>query len=138
MHKWNMRIMHISFNNKVHYLTASFAEHAELKRRSWTQFARANGMTDHTYTPASQYSVMNVESQSIVCHRFCIPNVCMYQGSHFSGLTKFHDFSRFFRKFPGIFSLFLKYNFQAVLNINMHTSWVSYEQKINPFNYTPN
>ena len=40
------------------------------------------------------------------------------QGSHFSGLTKFHDFSRFFSKFPGTFSLFLKYNFQ-VLNTNV-------------------
>ena len=30
----------------------------------------------------------------------------------------FHDFSRFFSKFPGIFSLFLKYDFQVVLNIN--------------------
>ena len=44
-----------------------------------------------------------------------------HQGSHFFGLTKFHDISMifpdFFSKFPGIFSLFLKYDFQAVLNI---------------------
>ena len=33
----------------------------------------------------------------------------------------FHDFSRFFGKFLGIFSLFLKYDFQVVLNINMQT-----------------
>ena len=47
------------------------------------------------------------------------------QGSHFFGLTKFHDISMifpgFFSKFPGIFSLFLKYDFQVVLNINMQT-----------------
>ena len=43
------------------------------------------------------------------------------QGSHFSGLTKFHDISRFLSKFPGIFSLFLKYVFQVVLNINVQT-----------------
>ena len=50
----------------------------------------------------------------------------------------FHDFSRFFSKFPGIFSLFLKYDFQVVLIINMQTYRVSLEQKINHFNYTPN
>ena len=50
----------------------------------------------------------------------------------------FHDFSKFFSKFPGIFSLFLKYDFQVVLNINMQTYWVSVEQKIDHFNYTPN
>ena len=64
------------------------------------------------------------------------------QGSHFFGLTKFHDnsmiFQVFFSKFPGIFSLFLKYDFQVVLNINMQTYWVSFEQKITHFNYTPN
>ena len=47
------------------------------------------------------------------------------QGSHFFGLTKLHDISMifpvFFSKFPGIFSLFLKYDFQVVLNINMET-----------------
>ena len=44
------------------------------------------------------------------------------QGSHFFELTKFQDFSRFFfSKFPGIFSLFLKYDFQVILNINMQT-----------------
>ena len=62
--------------------------------------------------------------------------VYSYQGSHFFGLTKFHDismifpgfFSKFpgiffiiFNKFPGIFSLFLNYDFQVVLNINMQT-----------------
>ena len=30
-------------------------------------------------------------------------------------------FPGFFSKFPGIFSLFLKYDFQVVLNINMQT-----------------
>ena len=48
------------------------------------------------------------------------------QGSHFFGLTKFHDISMifpgFFSKFPGIFPLFLKYDFQVVLNINMQTN----------------
>ena len=47
------------------------------------------------------------------------------QGSHSFRLTKFHDISMifpgFFSKFPGIFSLFLKYNFQVVLNINRQT-----------------
>ena len=47
-----------------------------------------------------------------------------------------HDFSRFFSKFPGIFALFLKYDFQVVLNINMQANWVSFEQKINHFTYT--
>ena len=64
------------------------------------------------------------------------------QGSHFSGPTKFHDISMIF---PGFlvniqifFLLFLKYDFQVVLNINMQTYWASFEQKINHFNYTPN
>ena len=47
------------------------------------------------------------------------------QSSHFFRLTKFHDISMifpcFFSKFPVIFSLFLKYDFQVVLNINMQT-----------------
>ena len=44
------------------------------------------------------------------------------QGSHFFGLTKFHDISRFFLvNFQVFFSLFLKYDFQVVLNINMQT-----------------
>ena len=43
------------------------------------------------------------------------------QGSHFFGLTKFHDFSRFISKYPGIFSLSIKYDFQVVVNINMQT-----------------
>ena len=33
--------------------------------------------------------------------------------------------------FPGIFFIILKYDFQVILNINMKTSWVSFEQKIN-------
>ena len=45
------------------------------------------------------------------------------QGFHFFGLTKFHDFSRFLRK--------------VVWNINMQTYWVSFEQKIDHFNYSP-
>ena len=64
------------------------------------------------------------------------------QGSHFFGLTKFHDISMIFPgflvNFQVFFSLFLKYDFQVVLNINMQTYWVSFEQKINHFNYTPN
>ena len=47
------------------------------------------------------------------------------QGSHFFGLTKFHDISMIF---PGILvnfqvfsSLFLKYDFQVVLKINIQT-----------------
>ena len=50
----------------------------------------------------------------------------------------FHDFSRFFSKFPGIFSVFLKYDFQVVLNINNQIYRVSFEEKINHLNYTPN
>ena len=64
------------------------------------------------------------------------------QGSHFFGLTKFHDISMIFPgflvNFQVFFSLFLKYDFQVVLNINMQTYWVSFEQKVNHFNYTPN
>ena len=64
------------------------------------------------------------------------------QGSHFFGLTKFHDISMIFPgflvNFQVFFSLFLKYDFQVVLNINMQTDQVSFEQKINHFNYTPN
>ena len=62
------------------------------------------------------------------------------QGSHFFRLTKFHDISMIFPgflvNFQVFFSLFLKYDFQVVLNINIKT--VSFEQKINHFNYTPN
>ena len=47
------------------------------------------------------------------------------QGSHFFGLTKFHDISMIFPgflvNFQVFFSLFLKYDFQVVLNINMQT-----------------
>ena len=39
---------------------------------------------------------------------------CIFQGSHFFEWWYFHDFSRFLYKFPGIFSLFLKYDFQVV------------------------
>ena len=64
------------------------------------------------------------------------------QGSHFFGLTKFHDISMIFPgflvNFQVFFSLFLKYDFQVVLNINMQTYRVSFEQKINHFNYSPN
>ena len=64
------------------------------------------------------------------------------QGSHFFGLTKFHDFSMIFPgflvNFQVFFSFFLKYDFQVVLNINMQTDRLSFEQKINHFNYTPN
>ena len=45
------------------------------------------------------------------------------QGSHFFGLTKFHDISMIFPgflvNFQVLFSLFLKYDFQVVLNINI-------------------
>ena len=48
------------------------------------------------------------------------------QGSNFFGLTKFHDISMIFPGFLKVnfqlfFSLFLKYDFQVVLNINMQT-----------------
>ena len=47
------------------------------------------------------------------------------QGSHFFGLTKFHDISMIFPvflvNFQVFFSLFLKHDFQVVLNINMQT-----------------
>ena len=47
-------------------------------------------------------------------------------------------FPGFLVNFQVFFSLFLKYDFQVVLNINMQTDRVSFEQKINHFNYTPN
>ena len=47
-------------------------------------------------------------------------------------------FPGFLVNFQVFFSLFLKYDFQVVLNINMQTDRVSLEQKINYFNYTPN
>ena len=47
-------------------------------------------------------------------------------------------FQVFLVNFQVFFSLFLKYDFQVVLNINMQNYWVSFEQKINHFNYTPN
>ena len=37
------------------------------------------------------------------------------QGSHFSGLSKFHDISRFFGKFPGIFFIIFKVYFPNFL-----------------------
>ena len=47
------------------------------------------------------------------------------RGSHFFGLTKFHDISMIFPgflvNFQVFFSLFLKYDFQVVWNINMQT-----------------
>ena len=64
------------------------------------------------------------------------------QGSHFSGPTKFHDISMIFPgflvNFQVFFPLFLKCNFQAILNINVQPYWVSFKQKFNLFNYTPN
>ena len=64
------------------------------------------------------------------------------QGSHFFGLTNFHDISMIFPgflvNFQVFFSLFLKYDFQVVLNINMQNYSVLFEQKINYFNFTPN
>ena len=42
----------------------------------------------------------------------------LYQGSHFSGLTKFQDF---FSKFPSIFFLYFKSNFQVVLSQYLKT-----------------
>ena len=60
----------------------------------------------------------------------------------FSDWQKFHDISMISRvflvNFQVFFKLFLNYDFQMVLNINMQTYWVSFEQKINHFNYTPN
>ena len=51
----------------------------------------------------------------------------------------FHDFSRFFSKFPGIFFIIFKVRFPSGFEyINMQTYWVTFEQKINHFNYTPN
>ena len=41
------------------------------------------------------------------------------------------DCHLYISKFPGICSLFLKYDSQVVLNINMQTYGVSFEQKIN-------
>ena len=56
------------------------------------------------------------------------------QGSHFFRLTKFHDISMIFPGFlenvQVFFHYFLKYDFQVVLNINMQTYWVTFEQKI--------
>ena len=84
-----------------------------------------------TLGPAHNESCYN-KNPAILSRFLCIKvidcNVKMFgynehplQGSHFFGLTKFHDFSRFFSKFSGIFSLFLKYDFQVVLNINIQT-----------------
>ena len=54
----------------------------------------------------------------------------LVQGSHFFGLKKFHDISMIFPgflvNFQVFFSLFLKYDFQVVLNINMQTYQVSF------------
>ena len=49
----------------------------------WTESDRCKGMT--------------LPQTSFAGGKYCV------QGSHFFGLTKFHDFSRFFSKFPGIF-----------------------------------
>ena len=74
--------------------------------------------------------------------RILLECILVLQGSHFFRLTKFHDISMIFPgflvSFQVCFSLFLKYDFHVVLNINMQTYWVSFEQKIHHFNYTPN
>ena len=58
-------------------------------------------------------------------HKLRLTCNCLPQGSHFFRLTKFHDISMIFPGFLVIFqiffSLFLKYDFQVVLNINMQT-----------------
>ena len=58
-----------------------------------------------------------------------VPTFSDWQNSIFPG---------FWVNFQVIFSLFFKCNYQAVLNINVQPYWVSFEQKLNHFNYTPN
>ena len=58
------------------------------------------------------------------------------QGSHLSGLTKFHIsmiFPGFLVNFQVFFLLFLKCDFQVVFNINLQTYQVSFEPKITHF-----
>ena len=53
----------------------------------------------------------------------------VYPGFPLFWTNKIPWFFQVFSKFPGIFLLFLKYDFQVGLNINMETHWVSSEQK---------
>ena len=46
------------------------------------------------------------------------------QGSHISGLTKFHDISRFFKKIPGIFSEYF--------NVASNYFWINVYIKVSP------
>ena len=46
------------------------------------------------------------------------------QGSHLSGLTKFHDISRFFKKIPGIFSEYF--------NVASNYFWINVYIKVSP------
>ena len=46
------------------------------------------------------------------------------QGSHISGLTKFHDISRFFKKIPGIFSEYF--------NVASNYFWINGYIKVSP------
>ena len=93
------------------------------------------GITPREQTPPEQCMLgdtANKRALRILLE--CI--LVLLQGSHFFVLTKFHIsmiFPGFFSKFPGIFSLFLKYDIQVVWNINMQTYWVSFEQKIKSF-----
>ena len=57
----------------------------------------------------------------------------LFQGSHFSGLTKFHDISMILIHFQVFFSLFLKCDFLVVFNINLQIYQVSFEPKITHF-----
>ena len=71
----------------------------------------------HSHSHAERKIPANAGSV-IISKMQCTSQICkevmneMYvmekQGSHFSGLTKFHDFSRFISKFPGIFPSYLK------------------------------
>ena len=68
-----------------------------------------------------------------VGHWVCLPQ-CK-SGFPLFRTDKIPWYFQFFSKFPGIFSLFLKYDFQVVLNINLLSFiWT----KINHFNYTTN
>ena len=95
-----------------------------------------------TYRARHFTDKFEVDLQNMVSYIFTNSLSWRLQGSHFFRLTKFHDISMIFQgflvNFQVFFSLFLKYDFQVVLNINMQTYWVSFEQKINHFNYTPN
>ena len=74
-------------------------------------------------SPTISVLIMNTltEAQNTKRYHQC-KRPCLHQGSHYFVLTKFHDISRFFKvNFQIFFSLFLKYDFQVVLNINMQT-----------------